>query len=113
MAAPIYSVSPLMGGDLVIVIFAVVVVGGMGSILGAIVRRFCSACLRDFAKVVYPQGSNIVIFVVMLIVLLVSPPACSDAKIAMASNRTSRHRARPAAGSAGAEMGGPGVLRAP
>jgi branched-chain amino acid transport system permease protein len=73
MAAPIYSVSPLMGGDLVIVIFAVVVVGGMGSILGAIVTAFSLGLLEGLAKVVYPQGSNMVIFVIMLIVLLVKP----------------------------------------
>src|SRR5262249_58405865 len=58
LAAPIYSVSPLMGGDLVIVIFAVVVVGGMGSILGAIVTAFSLGLLEGLAKVVYPQGSN-------------------------------------------------------
>ncbi len=85
MAAPIYSVSPLMGGDLVIVIFAVVVVGGMGSILGAIVTAFSLGLLEGLAKVVYPQGSNMVIFVIMLIVLLVKPaglfgtPTMSDA----------------------------------
>jgi branched-chain amino acid transport system permease protein len=73
MAAPIYSVSPLMGGDLVIVIFAVVVVGGMGSILGAIVTAFSLGLLEGLAKVVYPQGSNMVIFVIMLVVLLVKP----------------------------------------
>lgn len=73
MAAPIYSVSPLMGGDLVIVIFAVVVVGGMGSILGSIVTAFSLGLLEGLAKVVYPQGSNMVIFVIMLIVLLVKP----------------------------------------
>ena len=73
MAAPIYSVSPLMGGDLVIVIFAVVVVGGMGSILGSIVTAFSLGLLEGLTKVVYPPGSNMVIFVIMLIVLLVKP----------------------------------------
>lgn len=73
MAAPIYSVSPLMGGDLVIVIFAVVVVGGMGSILGSIVTALSLGLLEGLTKVVYPPGSNMVIFVIMLIVLLVKP----------------------------------------
>jgi branched-chain amino acid transport system permease protein len=73
MAAPIYSVSPLMGGDLVIVIFAVVVVGGMGSILGSIVTGLSLGLLEGAAKLFYPQGSNMVIFVIMLVVLLAKP----------------------------------------
>jgi branched-chain amino acid transport system permease protein len=73
LAAPIYSVSPLMGGDLVIVVFAVVVIGGMGSILGSIVTSLSLGLLEGLARVVYPQGANMVIFVIMIAVLLVRP----------------------------------------
>jgi branched-chain amino acid transport system permease protein len=73
MAAPIYQVSPLMGADLIIVVFAVVVIGGMGSILGAIVTGFALGDLEGLTKVFYPEASNTVIFVVMAIVLLVRP----------------------------------------
>ena len=72
-AAPIYQVSPLMGADLVILVFAVVVVGGMGSILGSIVASIILGLLEGLAKVFYPPGANMVIFVVMIIVLLVKP----------------------------------------
>ncbi len=73
MAAPIYQVSPLMGADLIIVVFAVVVIGGMGSILGAIVTGFGLGVLEGLTKVFYPEASNTVIFIVMAIVLLVRP----------------------------------------
>jgi branched-chain amino acid transport system permease protein len=73
LAGPIYSVSPLMGGDLVIVVFAVVVVGGMQSILGAVLTGLALGVLEGFTKVFYPQGANMVIFVVMFIVLMVKP----------------------------------------
>ncbi|GIL38176.1 branched-chain amino acid ABC transporter permease [Roseiterribacter gracilis] len=73
LAAPIYSVNPLMGSNLIIVVFAVVVIGGMGSILGAIVSGFALGILEGFTKVFYPEASNIVVFVVMAIVLLVKP----------------------------------------
>jgi len=73
LAAPIYPVSPLMGAELIITVFAVVVVGGMGSIMGAIVTSLMLGLLEGLTKVVYPQGSNMVIFVIMLIVLLVRP----------------------------------------
>jgi branched-chain amino acid transport system permease protein len=73
MAAPIYSVSPLMGGDLIIVVFAVVVIGGMGSIMGSIVTGFALGILEGLTKVFYPEASNIVIFVVMAIVLMIKP----------------------------------------
>jgi branched-chain amino acid transport system permease protein len=73
LAAPIYQVSPLMGSNLIIVVFAVVVVGGMGSIMGAIVTGYMLGVLEGLTKVYYPQGSAIVIFVVMAIVLLVRP----------------------------------------
>jgi branched-chain amino acid transport system permease protein len=73
LAAPIYSVNPLMGSHLIIVVFAVVVIGGMGSILGAIVAGFGLGVIEGLTKVFYPEASNIVIFVVMAIVLLVKP----------------------------------------
>jgi branched-chain amino acid transport system permease protein len=73
LAAPIYQVSPLMGTNLIIVVFAVVVVGGMGSILGAIVTGYVLGILEGLTKVFYPEASSIVIFVVMAIVLLVRP----------------------------------------
>ncbi|MEE1655764.1 branched-chain amino acid ABC transporter permease [Microvirga sp. CF3062] len=73
LAAPIYQVSPLMGSNLIIIVFAVVVVGGMGSILGAIVTGYVLGVLEGLTKVFYPEASSIVIFVVMAIVLLVRP----------------------------------------
>src|SRR6185312_7966174 len=73
MAAPIYQVSPLMGSDIIVVVFAVVVIGGMGSILGAIVSGFVLGVVEGLTKVFYPEASNTVIFVVMAIVLLVKP----------------------------------------
>jgi len=73
LAAPIYRVSPLMGADLIIVVFAVVVIGGMGSILGSIVTGFALGVLEGLTKVFYPEASNTVIFVVMAIVLLIRP----------------------------------------
>jgi len=73
MAAPIYQVSPQMGADLIIVVFAVVVIGGMGSILGAIVTGFGLGVIEGLTKVFYPEASNTVIFVIMVIVLLIKP----------------------------------------
>jgi branched-chain amino acid transport system permease protein len=73
MAAPIYQVSPLMGADLIIVVFAVVVIGGMGSIMGAIVTGFGLGVIEGLTKVFYPEASNTVIFIIMAIVLLIRP----------------------------------------
>jgi branched-chain amino acid transport system permease protein len=73
MAAPIYQVNPLMGANLIIVVFAVVVIGGMGSILGAIVTGFGLGVVEGLTKVFYPEASNTVIFVIMVLVLLVKP----------------------------------------
>ncbi|WP_118132648.1 branched-chain amino acid ABC transporter permease [Oceanicella sp. SM1341] len=73
LAAPIYQVSPLMGSNLIIVVFAVVVVGGMGSIMGAIVTGYLLGLMEGLTKVFYPEASNIVIFVIMAIVLLIRP----------------------------------------
>jgi branched-chain amino acid transport system permease protein len=73
MAAPIYQVSPQMGADLIIVVFAVVVIGGMGSIMGSILTGFALGIIEGLTKVFYPEASNTVIFIVMAIVLLVRP----------------------------------------
>ena len=73
MAAPIYNVSPQMGSELIIVVFAVVVIGGMGSIMGAIVTGFGLGVIEGLTKVFFPEASNTVIFVIMAIVLLVWP----------------------------------------
>jgi branched-chain amino acid transport system permease protein len=73
MAAPIYSVNPTMGANLIIVVFAVVVIGGMGSILGSIVTGFTLGIVEGLTKVFYPEASNTVIFVIMAIVLLLKP----------------------------------------
>ncbi len=73
MAAPIYQVNPLMGSQLIIVVFAVVVIGGMGSIVGAIVAGFGLGILEGITKVVYPDGAGMVVFVAMLITLAVRP----------------------------------------
>jgi branched-chain amino acid transport system permease protein len=73
MAAPIYQVNPTMGADLIIVVFAVVVIGGMGSIMGAIVTGFGLGLIEGLTKVFYPEASNVVIFVIMTIVLLIKP----------------------------------------
>ena len=73
LAAPIYSVNPNMGADLIIVVFAVVVIGGMGSIMGAIVTGFGLGLIEGLTKVFYPEASATVIFIIMAIVLLVKP----------------------------------------
>jgi branched-chain amino acid transport system permease protein len=73
MAAPILHVNPIMGSDIIIVVFAVVVIGGMGSILGAVVSGFGLGIVEGLTKYFYPEASTTVIFVVMAIVLLVKP----------------------------------------
>jgi branched-chain amino acid transport system permease protein len=73
MAAPIYNVSPQMGSSLIIVVFAVVVIGGMGSILGAVVTGFGLGVIEGLTKVFFPEASNTVIFIIMALVLLVRP----------------------------------------
>jgi branched-chain amino acid transport system permease protein len=73
LAAPIYSVNPLMGSNLIIVVFAVVVIGGMGSILGSIITGFGLGLVEGLTKVFYPEASNTVIFIIMAIVLIVRP----------------------------------------
>ena len=73
LAAPIYQVKPTMGADMIIVVFAVVVIGGMGSIMGSVVTGFMLGLLEGLTKVFYPEASNTVIFVVMAVVLLIKP----------------------------------------
>ncbi len=73
LAAPIYSVNPNMGADIIIVVFAVVVIGGMGSILGSVVTGFALGLCEGLAKVFYPPASATVIFVIMIVVLMIKP----------------------------------------
>jgi branched-chain amino acid transport system permease protein len=73
MAAPIYNVSPQMGSHLIIVVFAVVVIGGMGSIMGAIITGFGLGIIEGLTKVFFPEASNTVIFIIMAIVLILRP----------------------------------------
>jgi branched-chain amino acid transport system permease protein len=73
LAAPIQQVSALMGTNLILVVFAVVVIGGMGSIMGSIVTGFGLGIIEGLTKVFYPEASNTVIFVIMAIVLLIKP----------------------------------------
>ncbi|MBK7647436.1 MAG: branched-chain amino acid ABC transporter permease [Betaproteobacteria bacterium] len=73
LAAPIFQVNPLMGSNLIIVVFAVVVIGGMGSIMGSILTGLGLGLIEGLTKVVYPEASSVVVFVIMVIVLLVRP----------------------------------------
>jgi len=73
LSAPINQVRPLMGADFIIVVFAVVVIGGMGSIMGSIVTGFMLGVVEGLTKVFYPEASNTVVFVIMAIVLLIKP----------------------------------------
>jgi len=73
LAAPVLQVSPLMGSNLIVTIFAVVVIGGMGSILGSIVTGLALGVIEGLTKVFYPELSSTVVFIIMAIVLLVRP----------------------------------------
>jgi branched-chain amino acid transport system permease protein len=73
LSAPINQVRPLMGADLIVVVFAIVVIGGMGSILGSIVTGFALGVVEGLTKVFYPEASNTVVFVIMALVLLIKP----------------------------------------
>ncbi len=73
LAAPIIQVNPLMGSNLIIVVFAVVVIGGMGSILGSVITGLALGLIEGMTRVFYPEASNIVVFVVMVLVLMVKP----------------------------------------
>jgi len=73
LAAPIYSVTPVMGANILIIVFAVVVIGGMGSILGAVITGLAMGIIEGLTKVFYPEASSTVIFLVMVLVLLIRP----------------------------------------
>ena len=73
LAAPVFQVSPTMGSNLIIIIFAVVVVGGMGSILGAIATGYLLGIVEGMTKVFYPEAANIAIFIIMAVVLMLRP----------------------------------------
>ena len=73
LAAPVIQVTPLMGRNLIIVVFAVVVIGGMGSILGSILTGLALGLVEGLTKVFYPEASSIVVFVIMAIVLMIRP----------------------------------------
>ena len=73
LAAPVIQISPLMGSNLIIIVFAVVVIGGMGSILGSILTGLALGLIEGLTKVFYPEASSIVVFVIMALVLMVRP----------------------------------------
>jgi branched-chain amino acid transport system permease protein len=73
LAAPIIQVNPLMGSNLIIVVFAVVVIGGMGSILGSVITGLGLGLVEGMTRVFYPEASNIVVFVIMVLVLMIRP----------------------------------------
>jgi len=73
LAAPIYQVSPLMGAHMIIVVFAIVVIGGMGSIVGAVVTGLAVGLIEGMVKVVYPEAASVIVFIVMGLVLLMRP----------------------------------------
>lgn len=73
LAAPVIQITPLMGSNLIIIVFAVVVIGGMGSILGSIITGLVLGLIEGLTKVFYPEASNIVVFVIMAIVLMIRP----------------------------------------
>jgi len=73
LAAPVYAVNPNMGANLIIVVFAVVVIGGMGSIFGAIITGLSLGIIEGLTKVFYPEAASTVIFVIMAIVLMIKP----------------------------------------
>nr|MBP8120691.1 branched-chain amino acid ABC transporter permease [Burkholderiales bacterium] len=73
MAAPVYLVNPTMGSGIIIVVFAVVVIGGMGSILGSIITGLALGLVEGLTKVFYPEASSTVVFIIMAIVLLIRP----------------------------------------
>ncbi len=80
MAAPIYQVGPLMGTELIIVVFAVVVIGGMGSIAGSILAGFALGLVEGLTKVFYPQAASVVVFVMMALVIMIRPNGLFGAK---------------------------------
>ncbi len=104
MAAPVYQINPQMGSDIIIVVFAVVVIGGMGSIMGAIVSGFGLGIAEGLTKVFYPQASTTVVFIIMAVVLLVRPNGLFGNAVPQAQGHT------PGA-DAGAPTCTPAILR--
>src|SRR6266581_4230183 len=96
LAAPVYQVSPLMGADLLIVVFAVVVIGGMGSIMGSIVTGFLVGIIEGLTKAFYPEASTTVVFVVMAVVLLVRPAGLFGSKLEAAQGQPQSGLSAPA-----------------
>lgn len=87
-AAPLYSVSPLMGSEILIIVFAVVVIGGMGSITGSIISGFSLGLIEGFAKAVMPSMSSLIIFVVMAIILLIRPSGLFGKGVLLAASHS-------------------------
>lgn len=106
LAAPVYQVSPLMGADILLVVFAIIVIGGMGSIGGTIVSSYCLAVIESLTQALYPQAANIVIFALMCVVLMVRPQGLFG--IAVVRRHEFRAARLPAADAAGAAA--PSVL---
>src|SRR5262249_39304145 len=96
MAAPVYNVSPQMGANLIIVVFAVVVIGGMGSIMGAILTGFGLGLIEGLTKVFFPEASNTVIFIIMAIVLLIRPAGLFGRGAILGARRGGEQRNRAA-----------------
>jgi branched-chain amino acid transport system permease protein len=105
MAAPINQVNPLMGSNIIIVVFAVVVIGGLGSILGSIVTGFGLGVIEGLTKVFYPQGSSTVLFVFMVIVLLLRPSGLFGRLV------TDRHALNASIASVSGEISWPPLAR--
>jgi hypothetical protein len=95
LAAPMFQVNPLMGSNLIIVVFAVVVIGGMGSILGSIVTGLGLGLIEGLTRVFYPEASAVVVFVIMVIVLLVRP--CGSVRQGLKGQLREHNQAMPSA----------------
>ncbi len=95
LAAPIYQVNPLMGADVIIVVFAVVVIGGMGSILGAVVTGFLVGLIEGLTRTFYPQASSTVVFVLMAVVLLLRPAGLFGSKPEATSTHSGQEAREP------------------
>jgi branched-chain amino acid transport system permease protein len=104
MAAPIYQVSPLMGANQIVVVFAVVVIGGMGSIMGAILSGFALGVIEGLTKVFYPEASTTIIFVIMAIVLLVKPAGLFGTPIEQRAGSAGLGRAERSSGVSAATL---------
>lgn len=108
LAAPIYQVSPLMGADILLVVFAIIVIGGMGSIGGTILAAYCLALIESVTQALYPQGSTIVIFAFMCLVLMLRPQGLFGISVV---RRHEFHAARLVSTSSAETMSNPGLGR--